>query len=71
MRISLDRRWTAKLLAMPESGMGYQRVCVCLRDGRTLNDVVALNAEVLELPEDATGFEAADIVDLEPAGNGS
>lgn len=68
MRVTLERRWMEKLLALPESGMGYQRVRVRLQDGTTVDDVVALNAEVLELPDGTNGFESHDIVALEPAG---
>lgn len=69
MRIQLHRRWTDRLLQLPESGMGYQRVCVRLKDGRILENVVALNAEILEISDDAQRFDAADIVSLEPAGS--
>jgi hypothetical protein len=61
MRIKLDKRWVERLLAMPESGMGYQRVDVKLADGRELKDAVVLNAELLEVPDD---FGPATIADI-------
>ena len=63
MRIKLDKRWVERLLAMPESGMGYQRVDVKLADGRELKDAVVLNAELLEVPDD---FGLATITDIRP-----
>ncbi|MGH9338279.1 MAG: hypothetical protein ACRD1R_01480 [Acidobacteriota bacterium] len=52
IRIKLDKQWVERLLKLPESGMGYQRVDVRMADGRELKDAVVLNAEFLELPED-------------------
>lgn len=63
MRIKLDRCWTDRLLELPESGMGYQRVDVRLVDGRELRDVVVFNAEELEIPDDVG---PATIADLRP-----
>ena len=67
MRVSLEKRWTEKLLALPESGMGYQRVRLRLKDGRTVENAVVLNSQVLELPEDTPQFGPADIADMELA----
>ena len=61
MRIKLDKLWVERLLAMPESGMGYQRVDVKLADGRELKDAVVLNAELLEVPDDFGLVTIADI----------
>jgi hypothetical protein len=52
MRIKLDKRLVERLLKLPESGMGYQRVDVKMADGRELKNAVVLNAELLELPDD-------------------
>jgi hypothetical protein len=49
MRVRLDPRLIQKLLRLPESGMGYQRVDVRLADGRELRDIVVFNAEEAEL----------------------
>jgi hypothetical protein len=61
LRIKLEPRWTKELAALPESGMGYQRVDVRFADGRHLEDVVVLNAEYLDVP--AT-FEAAEVQEM-------
>jgi len=52
VRIKLDKRLVERLLTLPESGMGYQRVDVKMADGRELKNAVVLNAELLELPDD-------------------
>lgn len=65
MRLPLDSAWTERLRRLPESGMGYQRVRVKLRDGRVLDDAVVLNAQVLQLAADVGAVAAQDIVDLE------
>lgn len=61
MRIKLDQCWTRRLLELPESGMGYQRVDVRFADGRELQDVVVLNAEELEVPNDFTQTKISDV----------
>jgi len=61
MRIKLDRCWTERLLDLPESGMGYQRVDVRLTDGRELLDVVVFNAKELELPDEMAPATIADV----------
>lgn len=53
MRVRLDRRWVDRLRELPEAGMGYHRVDVVTADGRTLRDVIVLNSELLELPDEA------------------
>ena len=57
MRVNLPAHWIAHLRALPESGMGYQRVTVRLHDGRTFKDALVLNAEQLEVK---------DVVELKP-----
>jgi hypothetical protein len=61
VRIKLDRRWVQRLLKLPESGMGYQRVDVKMADGRELKNAVVLNAELLELPDD---FGSATVTEI-------
>jgi hypothetical protein len=65
MRIALDSRWMTRLLDLPESGMGYQRVRVLLRDGRTVGNAVALDARYLDVPDDAPAFAVSEIADIE------
>lgn len=67
MRVPLNKHWTDKLLDLPESGMGYQRVRVRLKDGRTVENAIVLNAEILEVPDDAPKFSPNDIADIELA----
>lgn len=69
MRIQLERKWVDRLLQMPESGMGYQRVRVRLTDGRDVCGAMVYNSELLDLPESAGAVDAADIaaIELEPS----
>ena len=64
MRVQLDRRWTEKLAQMPESGMGYQRVRVRLKAGRTVDEALVYNASVLEVPDGVEPFGAQDIAQI-------
>jgi hypothetical protein len=61
MRIKLDKRWVEHLLALPESGMGYQRVDVTLADGQELKNAIVRNAELLEVPDEFAEAVIADI----------
>ena len=61
MRIKLEQRWTTRLLELPESGMGYQRVDVRLADGRELWDLLVFNAEEIEVPGELAGVAIADV----------
>lgn len=63
MRVQLEPRWVKRLSRLPESGMGYHRVDVLTADGRTLRDLVVLNAEVINLPDD---IGKVTISDLQP-----
>ena len=51
----LPEPWTNFLLTQPESDMGSQRVDVLLEGNRELRDVIVLNAETIELPEEWAG----------------
>lgn len=61
MRIKLEKRWIEKLLRLPESGMGYQRVDLRLEDGREVRDVPVFNAEEVELPREFDGVRIAGV----------
>ena len=67
MRLTLERKWIDRLVALPESGMGYQRVLVRLKDGRTLENMLVLNGQVLEVPDAVRRFDSTDILAIEPA----
>ena len=62
--IYLPKPWIEKLVQLPESGMGYQRVNILLKHGKVLRDVTVLNAEEAQVPE---AFEPADILSVELA----
>jgi len=64
MKLRLSKVWVKKLLNLPETGMGYQKVDVLLKDGRKIEGVFVYNAEFLELPEAYQGVTINDIVDI-------
>ena len=57
----LDEKWTARLCELPESGMGYQRVDVRLRDGLQVRSVLVFNAEWIEWPDDQAPIRPSDL----------
>ena len=65
MQLTLEKKWVEILENLPESGMGYQRVLVRLRDGRNVGNAMVFNAEVLQVPDEIPPFKANDIVDVE------
>lgn len=62
MRVPLDKKWSERLVKLPESGMGYQRVDIRFAGDRTIEDVLVFNAEVAELPEEFARLSITDIV---------
>jgi hypothetical protein len=62
MRVPLDKKWSERLVRLPESGMGYQRVDIRFVGDRTIEDVLVFNAEVAELPEEFARLLITDIV---------
>ena len=65
MKLDLDQRWTDRLAALPESGMGYQRVRVRLLDGRTIAPAIVLNAQILQVDQPTAPFRTVDIAEIE------
>jgi hypothetical protein len=65
MQLKLEQRWSEMLAAQPESGMGYQRVRVRLKGGRTLEHLTVLNGQVLQLSDDVSSFTPDDIAAIE------
>ena len=61
MRIKLEQRWIERLLQLPESGMAYQRVDLRLADGRELKNILAFNAEEVELPDECAAAKIEDV----------
>ncbi|MBI4479108.1 MAG: hypothetical protein HY651_03705 [Acidobacteria bacterium] len=64
MQLTLEKKWVELLENLPESGMGYQRVHIRLRDGRDVENAIVLNSEVLEIPDDIAPFRPDDIIDV-------
>jgi hypothetical protein len=62
--VHLPEHWIERLVGLPESGMGYQRVNIVLKHGKILRDVVVMNAEEAQAPEP---FEPSDILDIQIA----
>ncbi len=62
MRVPLEKKWSDRLVKLPESGMGYQRVDIRFVGDRTIEDVLVFNAEVAELPEEFARLPITDIV---------
>jgi hypothetical protein len=52
MRVPLAKKWIERLVKLPESGMGYQRVDIRFADNRVAQDVLVFNAEEAEIPEE-------------------
>ena len=59
MRLKFEQHWTERLLELPESGMGYQRVDIRFANGRKLEDVVVFNAQEFEVPDEFAQVKAA------------
>jgi len=59
--MKLSAKWTKYLLALPESGMGYQKVDIVLSNGQIINDVIVHNAEEIELPEAFNDMKESEI----------
>ncbi|PJE51596.1 MAG: hypothetical protein COV29_00345 [Candidatus Yanofskybacteria bacterium CG10_big_fil_rev_8_21_14_0_10_36_16] len=49
------------LLSQPESGMGYQEIKLKLRDGREIPNLVVVNAELIEIPDEYGNVMEDDI----------
>jgi hypothetical protein len=61
MRVKLEQRWMKRLLQLPESGMGYQRVDLRLANERELKNVLAFNAQEVELPDECADAKIEDV----------
>ena len=70
MRLQLTGRWPQHLRALPEQGIGYQRVDVTLRSGQRVRDVIVFNAQEAQWPDERAPIEIADIAEIEVADAG-
>lgn len=64
MQIELRSELINRLVALPESGMGYQLVDLILVDGRIVPNVKVFNCEIANLPDTFGGLRASDIADV-------
>jgi hypothetical protein len=67
MHLQLKSKIVDRLLALPESGMGYQVVDLVLADGRIIPNVTILNGEIATLP-DSLHISSSEIADVRPVG---
>lgn len=65
MKLRLNKYWTRKLLEYPETGMGYQKVKIKLKSGQTVENLIVLNAEDLELPDQYSKLKVEEIADIQ------
>lgn len=59
--VRLTKFWIDKLVALPETGMGYQKVDLKLKNNQTLKNVTVYNAEECEVSQP---FNPEDIIDI-------
>lgn len=64
IKIELPKILADKLLKMPESGMGYQRVSVYTDDGRKLCGINVYNGEYVGLPIQYKGIKSHNIREI-------
>jgi len=61
-RLGLSQKWIDKLINLPESGMGYQKVTVKLKNGVVFDGMV-INCEILHV-NNYIVFKNDDIDDI-------
>ena len=59
--LALSPRWIRYLRSQPESGMGYQIVDIVLANSEILKNLIVVNGELVELPNDHLDVENEDI----------
>lgn len=64
MKIKLKPEIIAILEKLPETGMGYQKVDIILKDGSILKDRIVLNSTYLEIGENEF-LDGDDIVSID------
>jgi hypothetical protein len=50
LMLVLNDRWAEVLTSQPETGMGYQIVCIRLKDGRRIDNVTVVGGIISSLP---------------------
>ena len=69
MILQLKEHWVNYLCILPESGMGYQRVDVYLKNGREIQGIVVFNAEEMEWPSTYPSISSDDIEKIQLSRN--
>lgn len=63
--IQLSPKWVQKLIASPETGMGYQVVTIVLRDGVRFEQVVIVDGCITQIKgRDDIPFTEGDIQEI-------
>jgi hypothetical protein len=63
--LALDKKWAKVLISRPETGMGYQIVSVCLKDGRRFERVMIVGGMITSIDGDPdVPFAESDISDI-------
>jgi hypothetical protein len=63
--LHLSKEWIGKLVAQPETGMGYQIASVLLHDGRKFNQVVINSGYITQIRgRDDIPFAEPDIREI-------
>lgn len=61
MIVRLNKFWKQRLAQMPESGMGYQRVTLSLKNNRLIENVMVFNGEECQTDE---AFNPDEVIDI-------
>ena len=59
--VLLPAVWIDRLVHLPETGMGYQKVDLIFKDGRIQKGLIVLNAEDCQTEDE---FNVEDIADI-------
>ena len=63
--LELSDKWAPRLVAQPETGMGYQICMVSLKDGRQFQGVTIVGGTISEVPGHLViPFAESDIQDI-------
>ena len=63
--LQLSDKWAPRLLAQPETGMGYQIASVILRDGKRFDQVMIVGGFITQVGDNKEiPFKEEQIVDI-------